>query len=73
MSTAVQVQIKEQANGEERYAERVNPAWVRLLALLEMNVRYERCVGAELFTVGWQADSGFPVRLLRSQYRAQPS
>jgi ornithine--oxo-acid transaminase len=33
-----------------RYAERVNPQWVRLLDLLEMNVRYERCVGAELFT-----------------------
>jgi len=32
------------------YAERVNPQWVRLLNLLEMNVRYERCVGAELFT-----------------------
>src|SRR5438309_9677171 len=50
MSTAVQVQIKQQANGAERYAERVNPAWVRLLSLLEMNVRYERCVGADLFT-----------------------
>ena len=33
-----------------RYGERVNPQWVRLLDLLEMNVRYERCVGAELFT-----------------------
>jgi ornithine--oxo-acid transaminase len=33
-----------------RYAERVNPEWVRLLNLLEMNVRYERCLGAELFT-----------------------
>src|SRR5215472_2056805 len=31
------------------YAERVNPQWVRLLDLLQMNVRYERCVGAELF------------------------
>ena len=50
MSTAVQVQIKQQANGAKRYAERVNPAWVRLLSLLEMNVPYERCVGAELFT-----------------------
>jgi ornithine--oxo-acid transaminase len=48
MSTAVGV--REQAIGSERYAERVNPAWVRLLSLLEMNVRYERCVGAELFT-----------------------
>lgn len=36
--------------GATRYAERVNPQWVRLLELLEMNVRYERCVGAELFT-----------------------
>ena len=34
----------------ERYAQRVNPQWVRLLGLLEMDVRYEKCVGAELFT-----------------------
>ncbi len=33
-----------------RYAEHVNPQWVRLLDVLEMNVRYERCVGAELWT-----------------------
>ncbi|MCU1256571.1 MAG: aminotransferase [Candidatus Angelobacter sp.] len=32
------------------YSENVNPQWVRLLSLLEMNVRYTRCVGAELFT-----------------------
>jgi len=32
------------------YSEHVNPQWVRLLSLLEMNVRYTRCVGAELFT-----------------------
>jgi ornithine--oxo-acid transaminase len=48
MSTAVQ--IREQTSASQRYAERVNPEWVRLLTLLEMNVRYERCVGAELFT-----------------------
>jgi ornithine--oxo-acid transaminase len=48
MSTAVQV--RQAASGSERYAERVNPEWVRLLNLLEMNVRYERCLGAELFT-----------------------
>src|SRR3954449_9950600 len=48
MSTAVQV--RQAASGSERYAERVNPQWVRLLNLLEMNVRYERCVGSELFT-----------------------
>jgi ornithine--oxo-acid transaminase len=32
------------------YAEHVNPQWVKLLDLLEMNVAYERCTGAELFT-----------------------
>src|SRR6201998_1588079 len=32
------------------YADHVNPQWVELLNLLEMNVSYERCEGAELFT-----------------------
>jgi ornithine--oxo-acid transaminase len=32
------------------YSQHVNPQWVKLLSLLEMNVRYSRCVGAELFT-----------------------
>ena len=32
------------------YSEHVNPQWVRLLDLLEMNVRYERCLRSELFT-----------------------
>ena len=32
------------------YSEHVNPQWVRLLDLLEMNVCYERCSGSELFT-----------------------
>lgn len=32
------------------YAEFVNPQWVRLLELLDMNVRYTRCAGAELFS-----------------------
>ncbi len=36
--------------GSERYAKYVNPQWVRLLDLLGMNVRYERCTGSELFT-----------------------
>ena len=35
---------------EEQYVNGVNPHWVRLLKLLQMNVRYERCSGAELFT-----------------------
>ena len=32
------------------YADCVNPQWVRLLDILEMNVSYEKCLGAELFT-----------------------
>ncbi len=32
------------------YDEHVNPQWVRLLDMLDMNVRYVRCEGAELFT-----------------------
>lgn len=33
------------------YADFVNPQWVALLELLDMNVQYERCSGTELFTV----------------------
>ena len=32
------------------YGEYVNPQWVKLLDVLQMNVRYERCSGVELFT-----------------------
>ena len=32
------------------YVDHVNPQWVKLLSLLEMNVGYERCVGTELYT-----------------------
>src|SRR5271167_1049661 len=32
------------------YQDHVNPQWVRLLDLLQMNVRYARCIGTELFT-----------------------
>jgi ornithine--oxo-acid transaminase len=32
------------------YASHVNPQWVSLLNVLEMNVSYERCLGTELFT-----------------------
>jgi ornithine--oxo-acid transaminase len=48
MDTALQ--IEPAAHASERYAQRVNREWVRLLDLLQMNVRYERCVGVELFT-----------------------
>jgi ornithine--oxo-acid transaminase len=34
----------------DAYVDYVNPEWVKLLSLLEMNVSYEHCVGAELFT-----------------------
>src|ERR1700719_308959 len=36
------------------YANHVNPRWTALLNLLQMNVKYERCFGSELFT----ADGG---------------
>jgi ornithine--oxo-acid transaminase len=53
MDTVIQVeQVSHVAS--ERYAAHVNREWVRLLDLLQMNVRYERCVGVELFT----ADGG---------------
>jgi ornithine--oxo-acid transaminase len=48
LHTALQTELSERTSA--RYAKRVNPEWVRLLDLLQMNVRYERCVGAELFT-----------------------
>jgi ornithine--oxo-acid transaminase len=35
---------------DRQYAEHVNPQWVRLLDLLQMNVLYERCLGSELYT-----------------------
>jgi ornithine--oxo-acid transaminase len=34
---------------DTQYQEHVNPQWVRLLNVLQMNVRYARCQGAELF------------------------
>jgi ornithine--oxo-acid transaminase len=37
-------------SSSSKYAAHVNPQWVRLLDLLDMNVRYKRCVGAELWT-----------------------
>jgi ornithine--oxo-acid transaminase len=48
LHTALPTELSELAS--ERYAKRVNPEWVRLLDLLQMNVRYERCLGAELRT-----------------------
>ncbi|MGH9679161.1 MAG: aspartate aminotransferase family protein [Candidatus Acidiferrales bacterium] len=35
---------------ESAYSGHVNPQWVALLNLLEMNVEYARCLGTELFT-----------------------
>jgi ornithine--oxo-acid transaminase len=38
-----------QVSNENSYSDHVNPQWVRLLSLLDMNERYTRCAGAELF------------------------
>lgn len=42
--------IAETTVAADRYSDHVNPQWAKLLNLLEMNVIYERCVGAELTT-----------------------
>ena len=34
----------------EQYNQRVNPQWVRLLNVLQMNVKYSQCQGVELLT-----------------------
>ncbi len=39
-----------EATLEALYSEHVNPQWVRLLNVLQMNVRYESCGGVELRT-----------------------
>jgi len=42
--------VLQSATGSQSYKEYVNPQWVALLNLLDMNVDYERCQGCELFT-----------------------
>jgi ornithine--oxo-acid transaminase len=59
MFAVAQTQEQFRAHAEEtrsgqRYADAVNPQWTRLLKLLQMNVQYQRCLGAELFTSGGQ-------------------
>jgi ornithine--oxo-acid transaminase len=39
-----------EVSSDATYASHVNPQWVKLLNLLEMNVPYERCSGVELTT-----------------------
>ena len=43
-------QVLSQKTKADAYAAHINPQWVRLLDLLEMNVQYKRCEGTELFT-----------------------
>ena len=38
------------SDGMQLYEKCVNPQWVRLLDLLQMKVRYNRCLGVELHT-----------------------
>lgn len=42
--------VDRQNRSEQEYTKSVNPQWTKLLTLLQMNVQYERCIGAELFT-----------------------
>ena len=59
ITTTLEETAAEAIGGESRdrglesnrqYSSRVNPQWVRLLRLLEMEVSYERCEGVELLT-----------------------
>jgi ornithine--oxo-acid transaminase len=38
------------SDGLALYEKYVNPQWVRLLDVLQMNARYSRCIGTELYT-----------------------
>ncbi len=40
-----------QVDGTKLYEQYVNPQWVKLLDVLNMNVRYGKCVGTELHTI----------------------
>jgi ornithine--oxo-acid transaminase len=42
--------LVEPVSADRRYSQNVNPQWARLLSVLELSVRYEHCLGAELFT-----------------------
>jgi ornithine--oxo-acid transaminase len=44
------LEAKRVADRETLYEKYVNPQWVRLLDVLQMNVEYARCIGAELHT-----------------------
>src|SRR6476646_8941464 len=50
MTQSTLAAVSGSASADFAYSEHVNPQWVRLLSLLEMNVSYTRCMGAELFT-----------------------
>lgn len=55
MSSAT-AEIQLPVDFEEQYVNGVSPHWVRLLKLLEMNVRHERCSGADFIRAklsGW--------------------
>jgi ornithine--oxo-acid transaminase len=44
------LEAKRVADRATLYEKYVNPQWVRLLDVLQMNAEYARCVGAELET-----------------------
>ena len=50
VAEATDFPISTSMGGADSYQRYVNPQWVKLLDLLRMNVRYQRCAGAELHT-----------------------
>ena len=49
----------EAASSSVDYVSHVNPQWVRLLDVLQMNVRYNRCEGTELHVAGGRTKLDF--------------
>ena len=50
MTRSILTAVESSRSDSAAYSQHVNPQWEKLLNLLEMNVRYTRCIGAELFT-----------------------
>ena len=50
-ATSGYVSTDSRTTNDKSYSNHVNPQWVRLLELLQMDVRYTRCQGVELYTV----------------------
>ena len=67
------LEAKRVADHETLYEKYVNPQWSRLLDVLQMNVEYARCVGAELHTAEGRRILDFISGYCVHNVRPQPS